>query len=84
MLNSHIKIICADEILQRIRKLTSEIITIVLMLCSEIIRQKSPIVSSNGSCVMMNDSELSYPSMNVAFMYVDGCGPKKIQIIHIY
>lgn len=47
---------------------TSVIITIVLMPCSDIIRQKSPIVSSIGSCVMINDSELSYPSMNDAFM----------------
>lgn len=36
---------------------TSDIITIVLILCSEIIRQKSDIVSSNGSCVIINDSE---------------------------
>lgn len=41
------------------------------MHCSEIIRQKSVMVLSNGSCVMTNDSELSQPSMNDAFMYVE-------------
>lgn len=40
-------------------KLTSDNITIVEMHCSEIIRQKSVMVVSSGSCVMTNDSELS-------------------------
>lgn len=52
-------VIVVEMYVLTINSLTSEIITIVLILCSEIIRQKSPIVSSSGSCVMMNDSELS-------------------------
>lgn len=54
-----IVIVVVEMYVLTINSLTSEIITIVLILCSEIIRQKSPIVSSSGSCVMMNDSELS-------------------------
>lgn len=48
--------------------LTSEIIISVETLCSEIILQKSPIVFSIGSCAIINDSVLSYPSINDAFM----------------
>ena len=48
--------------------LTSESITMVVIHCSEIIRQKSGMVVSNGSWVIMNVSVLSYPSMNEALM----------------
>ena len=39
--------------------LTSDSMTSVLILCSETMRQKSAVVDSSGSCVMMKDSELS-------------------------
>jgi len=39
--------------------LTSDSMTSVLILCSETMRQKSAVVDSSGSCVIMKDSELS-------------------------
>ena len=39
--------------------LTSDSMTSVLIHCSETMRQKSAVVDSSGSCVIMKDSELS-------------------------
>jgi hypothetical protein len=53
---------CANAISRHINGcavLTSDSMTSVLILCSETMRQKSAVVDSSGSCVIIKDSELS-------------------------